>query len=212
MGHQRGRVPTDHRPVPRARRQLHRHRQLLHPQPFRENHRRPHRPPPGPARPHRDRDQVQRQPVPGRSQRRGLGPQGVDQCLRKLAAPFANRLHRPVLAASLGPEHSDRGDDGRPRRPGAGGQGSLHRCVRHPGVEDRRSQHDCAFPRLVGLCWTADRVLVAGAHGRAGTGTDGERIRPGHHSVVTAEERRAQRQVHPKQRRPAAVRARRAGQ
>ena len=51
----------------RARRQLHRHRELLHQEPLREDHRRPRRPPRGPARPARHRHQVQRQPLPRRS-------------------------------------------------------------------------------------------------------------------------------------------------
>ena len=66
---------ADHRPVRRPRRQLHRHRQLLHQEPLREDHRRPHRAPPRPPRSPGDRDQVQRQPLSGRSQRRRLGPQ-----------------------------------------------------------------------------------------------------------------------------------------
>ena len=135
----------------RTRRQLHRHRQLLHPEPLREDPRRPHRPPRRPTRPSGDRDQVQRQPVSGRSQRWRLGPQIVDQRLRKLAAAVADRLHRPVLAAHLGRQHPDRGNDGRTRRPRCGRQGSLHRCFGHPGVEDRGSQPDCPFPRLVQL-------------------------------------------------------------
>ena len=35
---------TDHRPLPRARRQLHRHGELLHEEPLGEDHRRPPRP------------------------------------------------------------------------------------------------------------------------------------------------------------------------
>ena len=53
---------------------------------------------------------------------------------RGLAAPPADRLHRPVPAARLRPEHADRRDARRPRRPGAPGQGPLHRLLQLPDL------------------------------------------------------------------------------
>ena len=52
------------------------------------------------------------------------------------------------------------------------------------------------FPRLVVVRRPADRVLAARTHRRTRTGSDGRRIRPRHHTVVAAQRRRAQRQVH----------------
>ena len=138
---------------------------------------------------------------PGDPNGGGSGRKSIDQRLRKLPAAVADRLHRPVLAAHLGRQHPHRGDDGRPRRPRRGRQGALHRCVRHAGVEDRGSQLDCPLSRLVQLHRPAGRVLVARTLHRTGTGSDGERIRPRHHALVAAEERCAQRQVHPRQQR-----------
>ena len=53
------------------------------------------------------------------------------------------------------------------------------------------------LPRVVGLRRTADRVLAARTHRRAGTRADGHRVRARDHAVVSAQERCAQRQVHP---------------
>ena len=156
----------------------------------------------GAARPPRHRDQVQRQPLPGRSQRRRLRPQVDRRRLRELAAPPADRLHRPLLAAQLGRAHADRGDHGRARRSRARRQGPLPRRLRHAGLEDRRGQRDRALPRLVAVHRPADRVLAARAHRRAGARADGARARPRHHAVVAAQERRAQRQVHARERGP----------
>ena len=201
LGLQRRGVAADHRPLHRARRQLHRHRELLHQEPLREDHRRPRRAARRAARPARHRDQVQRQPLSGRSQRRRLGPQVDHRRLRELAAPPADRLHRSVLAAQLGRAHADRGDDGRARGSRARRQGALPRRLRHAGVEGRRGQRHGALPRLVGVHRAADRVLAARAHRRAGARADGARARPRHHAVVAAQERRAERQVHAQERR-----------
>ena len=51
LGLQCGGVADDHRPVHRTRWQLHRHRELLHEEPLREDHRRSRRPSCCPARP-----------------------------------------------------------------------------------------------------------------------------------------------------------------
>ena len=157
---------TDPRPLRRPGRQLHRHRQLLHQGPLREDHRRPHRPPPA----RRDRlviaTKFSGNLYPGDPNGGGAGRKIVDQRLRALAAPPADRLHRPVLAAHLGHEHAHRGDDGGARRPRAGRQGPLHRRLGHAGVEDRRGATDRALPRLVAAHRPADRVLAARAHGR----------------------------------------------
>jgi hypothetical protein len=68
-------------------------------------------------------------------------------------------------------------------------------------MEDRRSQCDRPFSRLVGLHRPADRVFTAGAYGRAGTRSHGLGVWLGNYAVVTAQKRGAQRQVHPKERR-----------
>ena len=57
----------------------------------------------------------------------------------------------------------------------------------------------------------ADRVLAAGTHRRTRARADGVRIRPRHHTLVAAQRRRAQRQVHPGQWRTKQRRSRRDG-
>ena len=89
--------------------------------------------------------------------------------------------------------------------------------VRYLGVSDTpawkiaEANLTAAFPRLVVVHRAADRVLAAPTHRRTGTGSDGRRIRPRDHAVVTARWRCAQRQVHTKQRRPTQGRSRRVG-
>src|SRR5688500_13923312 len=65
------------------------------------------------SRPRRHRDEVQRQFVPERSQRRRRQPQGHRATMRSKLAQTADGLHRLVLDARLGPLHPDRRDHAR---------------------------------------------------------------------------------------------------
>ena len=127
-----------------TRRQLRRHRELLHQRPLREDPRRLLRRPSGPARPGRAGVEVLHQPAPRRPQRRRRGPHGDHRPARRDAAPAADRLPRPVLAAQLGPQHPDRGDPAHPRRSGPGRHGPLHRLLQHPRLGDRPGPDDGA--------------------------------------------------------------------
>ena len=96
--------------LPGPRRELRRHRELLHQRPLGADPRRLLRRAPRTARPRRAGLEVLRQPVPRRPQRRRRGPPVDHRPARRDAAPAADRLPRPVLAAQLGPAHPDRGD------------------------------------------------------------------------------------------------------
>ncbi len=139
------------------------------------------------ARPRRDRHQVHRQPLPRRSQRRRREPQGHLRAVRAVAAAPADRLHRPLLDARLGQAHAHRGDDARAPRPGAGGQGPLHRRLRHAGVEggagatDRRRSaggRRSSRCRSSTRCWSA-RSRASSSPWRASSGSAS---RPGRRS------------------------------
>ena len=101
---------ADHRPLHRARRQLHRHGELLHQGPLREDHRRSRR------RHAARRDRL----VIATKFSGNLYPGDPTAAARaasrssphaRIAAPSADRLHRSLLAAQLGRPHADRGDD-----------------------------------------------------------------------------------------------------
>ena len=74
---------------------------------------------------------------PGDPNGGGAGRGAIIAQLDETAAPAAHRLPRPVLAAQLGPQHPDRGDDARARRPGPRGQDPLHRVLQHARLGDR---------------------------------------------------------------------------
>src|ERR1700716_2470010 len=80
------------------------------------------------------------------------------------------RRDRLVIATkfsgNLYPGDPNGGDSGR--------QGALPRCLRHPGVEGRRSQPDRPLPWMVGIRRAADRVFPAGTHRRTGLGSHGQ--------------------------------------
>ena len=200
------RSPNNHRSVPRPRGQLHRHRQRLHQEPFREDHRRPRRAPPRPSRSSGDRHQVQRKPHPGDPNGGGSGRKTLinacENSLRRLQTDYidlywlhiwdANTPTEEMMAALttwFGPARSGTSACPTPRR----------------GRSRKRT--DRPVPRLVVVRRAADRVLTAPTHRRTGIGTHGRRIRPRDHSVVTACRRCAQRQAHPKQRRREHVRS-----
>ncbi|CAA9326130.1 MAG: Potassium channel beta chain, partial [uncultured Frankineae bacterium] len=62
--------------------------------------------------------------------------------LPRLAAPAADRPHRPLPGPPLRLRDAARGDAARLRRPGPGGQGALHRRLRVEGVGDRGGAGD----------------------------------------------------------------------
>ena len=125
-------------------------------------------PRPARARPAGHRHQVLRQPLPRRPQRRRRRPQGDHRRVRAVAAPPADRLHRPLLAALLGQAHADRRDDARARRPRARRQGPLHRLLRHAGVEGRRGagrSRASAAGRRSSRCRSSTRCSSAPSRG-----------------------------------------------
>ena len=132
LGRQPRGLRSDPRRVPRPRWQHHRHRQHLHQRTLREDRRRLPRRPARPPRARRAQHEVLRQPPSRRPQRWRRWPQGADRPAGGFAAPPADRLRRPLLAAQLGPARADRGNDPRARRSRRRRQGPLRRPLRRP--------------------------------------------------------------------------------
>ena len=103
--------------------------------------------------------------------------------------------------AGTGP-HADRRNDARARRSGGGGQGALHRLLRHAGVESGAGADHRALPRLGAAGRAADRVLAARADGRRRADSDGARDGAGRDAVVAAQGRRAVGEIHARRTRP----------
>ena len=130
--------------------------------------------------------------IRGDPERRRRGPQVDRRRVRAVAAPAADRLHRSLLDARLGPATR------RSRRRCAR---STTWCaagkVRYIGFSDTpawkvaQAQTIGALPRLGAADRAADRVLAARAHGRGRAGPDGAGAGPRRHAVVAAARRRA---------------------
>ena len=144
------------------------------------------------ARPPRARHQVLHQPLPRRPQRRRRQPQGHHRAVRGVAAPPADRLHRPLLDARLGRltpiEETMRALDDLVRA----GQGPLPRLLRHAGVEGRpgadRWRSSAGWAPLVAL-QIEYSLLERTVEGELDP--DGAGARAGRDAVVAAQERRA---------------------
>ena len=133
-GRGRHRLPGQLRRLPAGRGPDHPRRHRGHPRPLAQ----------GQARPLHRGHQVLRPDRAGAVRPRQL-PQAHHVRRRRLAAAAADRLHRPVPAARLRPEHADRREPGRPRRPRPPGQGPLHRLLQLPHLPagaGRRPQRD----------------------------------------------------------------------
>ena len=78
-------------------------------------------------------------------------------------------------------------------------QGALRRRIRHPRVEGGAGAAHRPVPRVGAVHRAADRVLAPGAHRRRRAHSDGGGARARCDSVVAAEERRVERQVHAKE-------------
>ena len=116
------------------------------------------------ARSPRHRDEVQRQSLSRRPERRRLGPQVDRQRVREFAPSLADRLHRPLLAPQLGREHADRRDDGRARRPSSAPARSATSVspTRRPGRSPRRtSRRGSAAGRSSSACRSSIRSSSA---------------------------------------------------
>ena len=133
---------------------------------------------------------------PGRPQRRWRQPQVADRRLRRIAAAPADRLHRPVLDARLGPADADRRDDARAGRPGARGQGALHRLLGHARVEGGAGTDRGGVSRLDAAGGAAARILAHRADRRGRVDAGGARAGIGRDAVVAARRRAADGQVH----------------
>ena len=117
-----------------------------------------------------------------------------EQSLRRLQTSYIDLywLH------AWGRDHPDRRDHAGPGRPGDQRQGPLHRLFRHARVEVRRSADDRPHARLVPAHRAADRIFASPAHGRRRAGAHGAGTGAGHHPLVPAQERRADREIHPR--------------
>lgn len=74
-------------------------------------------------------------PTCTRGPQRRRGGAAVHRCaVGTDPAPAADRPSGPVLVAQLGPQHTHRGNSAGARRPGARGQGALHRFLQHSGL------------------------------------------------------------------------------
>ena len=100
------RVRGDHGALLRARRQFHRHRQRLHRRPFGADHRRLHRATIAPAATRSSSRPSSSATCRGAPERRRRRPQGRRRLVRAVAAAAADRLHRPLLDARVGPLHA----------------------------------------------------------------------------------------------------------
>ena len=187
LGLERRGVRSDPRPLPRARRQLHRHRERLHEGPLREDHRRPHRPRP-------------RAGATASSSPRSSSATCIP-AIRTAAARAARRSSprassrcagcRPTTSISTGCTAGTR-----TRRSTRRCARSTTSCaagkVRYIGFSDTPAwkvgagADDRALPRLVAARRAADRVLAARAHGRRRADPDGAGARPRRHAVVAA--------------------------
>ena len=135
--------------------------------------------------PPRQRPQRGRQPP----QEHGAGGRGQPEAAQ-------DRLHRPVLAAHLGPDHARRRSHAGLRRPGAAGQNPLRRASPTCRPGSWRKANTLAELRgwtpFVGL--QIEYSLIERTAG-AGTAADGGGPGPGRHGLVAAGGRRADRQA-----------------
>ena len=101
---------------------------------------------------------------------RGRGRQGrarVHHAGRgALAAPAADRLHRPLPVAHPGPGDADRGDPRGPGRPGDPGQGALHRAFQLRRLADRGGGRRGPGTGRHRLRLRAEPLVAAGARRR----------------------------------------------
>ncbi len=191
----------DDRPLPRARRELHRHGQHLHQGTQREDPRGllPDRSRRRPSRSRGHRHQVRRQPLAHGSQRRRKRHEGHDGRRAPLAAAPADRLHRPPVVPLLGSPHPHRGTDARDGAAGAAGQGAAHRPERPSGVGLCAGAVLRAPARRHAAGGPADRIQPAAAHRGSRAHPDGHARRHGRHALEPAPWRRPQREVQPGQ-------------
>ena len=190
----------DPRALPRARRQLHRHRQRLHEGPLRGDHRRPPRPRSRQARPRRHRHEVLR-PTCSRAIRtaaaraaRRSSPRAKSRCV----------ACRPTTSISTGCTPGTR------HTPIEETMRALDDLVeqarfatsafrtRRPGRSRRRRRWRCsAAGRRSSALQIEYSLLERTVEGELDP--DGAGARPRRHAVVAAAGRRAQRQVHARQ-------------
>ena len=171
LGGRQGREPGHVRRVPRRRRELRRHGQPVHQRHEREAARGVH------ARPPRERGdghQVHERHAGHRPERRREPAEEHGPGVRGVAQAAADRLHRFVLAAHLGPDDARRRGDAGVRRPRAAGEGFVRRRERRAGLVGRPGEHDRRPPRVDAVRRAADRVQPGRADGRAGADPDGQ--------------------------------------
>ena len=144
---------------------------------------------------------------PGDPNGGGAGRSSIIAPAARDAAPAADRLPGPVLAAQLGPPHAHRGDAADAGRPRPRGHDPLHRVLQHARLGDRTGSDDRRAARLDAADRAAGRVLAAGPHGGGRTRTAGARPGYGAGAVEPVEERLPLRQV-PARRRGQRLRAR----
>ena len=184
-------VDPDHPPGPRRRDQRHRHRRRLRPRRVRGDRRQ------GPARADAttvvlatkfhgamsDDDPNQRRQLPALDHPGGGG----------LAAPPADRPHRPLPGAPPASGDRHRRDARRALRPRPRGQGPLHRHVDVPALAGRGGPvgGGAPWPRAPGH--RAAAVLDPGPRGRARPPARRPEARPGHAAVEPARRRAGSR-------------------
>ncbi len=173
LDRRRGRDPAD-RPLPRPRRQLHRHRRRVLGRGVRGDRRRGAE---GAPRPRAARHQGAHADGRRAERRRALSPP-PDRRVRGEPAAARHRPHRPLPGARVGRPDAARGDDGGARHARARRQGPLRRRLelRRPAADEGARRGRPA--RLPALRHAADLLLAPVA--RRGVRARADRDRRGH--------------------------------
>jgi len=125
----------------------------------------------------------------------GQSPQKHDASTGSQSETIANRLHRSVLGAHLGWDHTSGRSHARTGRYRSPRQGSLRRHLGRSRMVGRPGKHSGGASGPDTVHRVTDRVQPSGAHGRARTDSYVVSFKPGGSGLVSAGEWRADREV-----------------